>query len=307
MLDLQGLHARAALFRSVREFFSERGFLEVDTPIRQPVIIPECNIQPIIAEDQYLQTSPELCMKRLLANGCDKIFQICRCYRKNEIGHNHLEEFTMLEWYRTGSDYSHLMNDCEELLQFVVPQVIDIMLKDSPGSVELQEQHFEMTTPAVRLTVADAFNRYSPVSLDEALRDDQFDEVLVEHIEPHLGRGGPLLLIDYPAKLASLAQLSNSNPDVSERFELYMFGVELANGFTELTDPVEQRQRFAKELEAIGHFHGRKQDMPERFLEDLSGIQSAAGIALGLDRLFMQILGKKNVGDVVSFNSGDFC
>ncbi len=119
MLDLPGLQMRATLLRLIRSFFYKRGFLEVDTPLRQPVLIPESTIVPFTAEGQYLQTSPELCMKRLLARGCEKIFQICPCFRKGETGRLHLEEFTMLEWYRSRADYQDLMSDCEDLLRFI--------------------------------------------------------------------------------------------------------------------------------------------------------------------------------------------
>ncbi len=132
MLDLPGLHIRAALFRLVRQFFSDRGFLEVDTPVRLPVTIPESNITPLRAEDHFLQTSPELCMKRLLAAGCSKIFQICPCFRKGEHGSRHLEEFTMLEWYRTGADYHQLMSDCDALLFFIASGLKEMAPAHSP-------------------------------------------------------------------------------------------------------------------------------------------------------------------------------
>ena len=119
MLDIEGLHFRAALLAAIRHFFTGLGFLEVDTPLRQPVLIPESNIVPLTSEGQYLQTSPELCMKRLLAAGCTEIFQICPCFRKGERGRLHLEEFTMLEWYRVGADYRRLMADCEMLLRHI--------------------------------------------------------------------------------------------------------------------------------------------------------------------------------------------
>lgn len=306
MLDLEGLHTRAALLRSIREFFFSRGFLEVDTPLRQPVIIPEGNIIPITAEGQYLQTSPELCMKRMLAAGCTHIFQICPCFRKNERGRNHLEEFTMLEWYRRDADYHQLMADCEALLGFVVPKVAKYMAVEQRCSKELCDIQAILTADAERLTVAEAFSRYSPVPLRKALEEDRFDEVLVEYVEPHLGKDRPLFLLDYPAELASLARVKSACPPVAERFELYILGVELANGFTELTDPVEQRLRFTEEIERISRLQGRTHSMPERFLQELAQLESAAGIALGLDRLLMQITGKVNIQEVVSFNPGDF-
>jgi len=302
MLDRQGLHLRAALFASIRRFFSSRGFLEVDTPLRQPVIIPESNIVPLAAEGQYLQTSPELCMKRILAAGCDNIFQICPCFRRGERGRYHLEEFTMLEWYRFDADYRQLMDDCECLLAAVV--------KDLAGTVAGREGgalvRFDLARPWPRLSVEEAFRRYSPLSLERSMGDDCFEEMLVEHIEPHLGCAKPLFLYDYPVEMAALARTKPGQPTRAERFELYLHGVELANGFSELTDAREQRQRFAAELgriERMGRSHG---GMPARFLADLERLPAAAGIALGVDRLFMLLTGCEEIGRAVSFSPEDF-
>lgn len=306
MLDRQGLHLRAALFASIRRFFSSRGFLEVDTPLRQPVIIPESNIVPLIAEGQYLQTSPELCMKRILAAGCDKIFQICPCFRKGERGRYHLEEFTMLEWYRLDADYRQLMDDCECLLA----EVVDRMAKDVVGTASGGEAdvflRFDLERPWPRLSVEDAFRRYSPLSLERSMAGDCFEEMLVEHIEPNLGCDKPLFLYDYPVEMAALARKKPGQPTRAERFELYLHGVELANGFSELTDSDEQRQRFSNELgriEKMGLLHG---GMPERFLADLERLPAAAGIALGVDRLFMLLTGCGEIGKAVSFAPEDF-
>jgi lysyl-tRNA synthetase class 2 len=306
MLDRQGLHLRAALFASIRRFFSSRGFLEVDTPLRQPVIIPESNVVPLAAEGQYLQTSPELCMKRILAAGCDKIFQICPCFRKGERGRYHLEEFTMLEWYRLDADYRQLMDDCECLLA----EVVDRMAKDVVGTASGGEAdvflRFDLERPWPRLSVEDAFRRYSPLSLERSMAGDCFEEMLVEHIEPNLGCGKPLFLYDYPVEMAALARKKPGQPTRAERFELYLHGVELANGFSELTDSDEQRQRFSNELgriEKMGLLHG---GMPERFLADLERLPAAAGIALGVDRLFMLLTGCGEIGKAVSFAPEDF-
>lgn len=305
MLNLEGLHIRAALFRCIRDFFHQRGFLEVDTPIRQPVIIPESTIVPIMAQGQYLQTSPELCMKRLLAAGCEKIFQICPCFRKEEQGRLHLEEFTMLEWYRTNADYRQLMLDCEELVQYCVTSLQDSFPKMWSGDKQAAGIR-RWTNPSQRLTVKEAFHRFAPISMDEALQQDRFDEVLVEYVEPQLGTVGPCFLMDYPSELASLAKLDPDNPQVAQRFELYLGGIELANGFTELTDGREQRQRFAEELRKIEVTEGRDQRMPERFLTDLDLLEDAAGIAFGLDRMLMLLLDCRHIGDVVTFSPDDY-
>jgi elongation factor P--(R)-beta-lysine ligase len=306
MLDVQGLHLRAALFDSLRKFFKEQGFLEVDTPVRQKVILPEANIIPLESEDAFLQTSPELCMKRLLAAGCTKIFQICPCFRKEERGSRHLEEFMMLEWYRSDEDYHSLMEDCEGLIHRVVDDLKDSCPPDCSAYQtlakfqELTENRWE------RLTVTEAFTRYAPMALETALQEGRFDEILVEHVEPFLGEEQSTILYDYPVELASLARKKPGDGKVAERFELYISGVELANGFSELTDGGEQRKRFEDELNLIAERGGEDGKMPEQFLEDLEKIDSAAGIAFGIDRLLMLMAGKMDISNVVSFSPDDF-
>lgn len=295
---------RAAFFRLIRSYFYQDGFLEVDTPIRQPVYIPESNIVPIASEEQYLQTSPELCMKRLLSGGCNKIFQICHCFRKSEVGRLHLEEFKMLEWYRTGADYYQLMEDCETLIQFLFTELKKL---DIAGAIPHHPFFSEVRLWGKwdRMTVEEAFERYSPISLCQALADEKFDELLVEHIESNLGTHTPVFLYDYPVELGSLARKKESNPATVERFELYVNGVELANGFSELTDANEQRERFTAEIKAIAANAGTNVTMPEKFLEDLIHLNPAAGIALGVDRLFMIAMNQVEVSEVVTFSPND--
>lgn len=305
MLNLRGLHIRAALFRSIREFFTSQGFLEVDTPIRQTVIIPEANIVPLMSEGSFLQTSPELCMKRLLGSGCTKIFQICPCFRKGERGRNHLEEFTMLEWYRVDADYNWLMDDCEDLLQFISSTMKAYLPPERRGSFSELIADVDVSAGWEKITVADAFQQYSPVSIETALSEKTFDELLVEYVEPHLGRNRPAFLYDYPSELASLAKLKGGEESVAERFELYISGLEMANGFSELTDSVEQRSRFLAEIALIKENSGRNLQMPDTFLEDIGHIGRAAGIAFGLDRLTMLILGENDINRAVSFSPDD--
>ena len=299
MLDVPGLQMRATLFRLIRSFFFEQGFLEVDTPLRQPVLIPESTIIPLTAEGQYLQTSPELCMKMLLAVGCTKIFQICPCFRKEELGRLHLEEFTMLEWYRIEADYLTLMSECEALLRFIVQEMVLPKHSKNPDLFGLESEW-------QRFSVAEAFELFSPVSLDEAMEKDRFDELLVEFIEPQLGFGVPAFLYDYPVELASLAKCSTKNPRVAERFELYINGVELANGFSELTDSTEQRLRFSEEITIMEKYGRKGVEMPERFLDSLQELNNAAGIALGVDRLFMLLMGYDSLSESVPFHPNDF-
>ena len=295
MLDIQRLRIRAAFFQAVRRFFETRGYLEVDTPIRHPLVIPEQHIQHIPSSSSFLQSSPELYMKRLLAlGGCEKIFQICHCFREGERGRIHLEEFMMLEWYAKGADYTQLMKDCEDLIRFLAVQLEEHQF---PVAVDRQWEY---------LTVTEAFAQYSSISSEEALERDCFDEVLVEDVEPHLGTQRPTILYDYPLALASLARPKPDPLGLAERFELYVAGVELANGFSELTDALVQRQRFQQEHAAMAADGiGQEEAMPEHFLSALEEIDEAAGIAMGLDRLLMLFMGMECIGEIVSFAPED--
>jgi lysyl-tRNA synthetase class 2 len=296
MISSRRLRQRAAIIRAVRGFFEERDYLEIDTPLRLPVLAPEAWIEPELSGEHFLQTSPELCMKRLLAAGHSRLFQICHCFRKGERGRFHLPEFTMLEWYRTGSDYLDLMDECEELLRTVI-----LDCGSRPLFSGLAER-FPLELACERLTVAEAFARYAECSVAEALAADRYEEVLVAQVEPNLGVGGrPTFLHDYPAPLAALARLKPEEPAVAERFELYLGNVELANGFSELVDPVEQRQRFARDRAAICAGGRDPGPMPEKFLAVLGRIPAAAGIALGLDRLVMVLTGAASIDEAVAF------
>ena len=304
MLDLQGLQLRAALLRLVRKFFHQQGFLEVDTPIRQPVLLPESNIRPIHSGSWFLQTSPEQCMKRILARGKVNIFQICPCFRADERGSRHLEEFTMLEWYRIDGDYNDLMTDCQALLRYLKESLIATAeFRDTSAGSCIGTMPLE--TGWERITVAEAFIRWGSMTLDAALEADRFDELIVE-IEPHLGLSKPTFLYDYPAVCASLARLKEDDPNLAERFEFYINGIELANGFSELTDATEQRRRFEEELDRIEQRDGARPTMPEKFLEDLARLDRAAGIAFGLDRLLMLLMSADSIDDVVTFSPDNF-
>ncbi|MDA3785483.1 MAG: EF-P lysine aminoacylase EpmA [Deltaproteobacteria bacterium] len=292
---LQRLQQRAALIQAVRFFFIANGYLEVETPIRLPSLIPEAHIRPLASASWFLQTSPELCMKRLLAAGAPRLFQICKCFREGERGSRHLPEFTMLEWYRLDGHYQDLMTETQAFLQDLAARVQQERGYDQEIIGLLLQPHWQ------RWTLHEAFACHAPISLEKALADDCFEEILVEHVEPRLGLERPCFLHDYPTALGSLAKTSAENPEVAERFELYIRGVELANGFSELTDPVEQRSRFAQEAtlaRAQGSWFG---EVPEKFLADLATIEAACGIALGLDRLVMLLTGALTIDEVVTF------
>jgi len=295
MIPIHGLHLRAVLIQALRTFFVDRGYLEVETPIRIPAPAPEAHIVPLTSEGWFLQTSPELCMKRLLAAGIPRIFQLCKCFRKGERGDRHLPEFTMLEWYAARSDYRDLMTDCEALLRHLAAAM------DKGGVLEWQGRRIDLVPEWERITVAEAFHRYAPCTVEEALNQDQFDALLVEYVEPHLGMITPTFLCDYPAALGALARLSPDDPAVAERFELYVAGLELANGFSELVDSMEQRSRFLAEQEVIRSQGRDPGPMPEPFLVELAEMPPAAGIALGVDRLVMLFAGKDSIDQVVAF------
>jgi lysyl-tRNA synthetase class 2 len=234
-------------------------------------------------------------MKRLLAAGYQQIFQISKCFRAAERGNKHLPEFTMLEWYVAGFDYHQLMNQCEQMLIAAS--------KDMGHNQDIvwQNKKINLAAPWERITVADAFLKYAPVTLEEALVQDKFDEIMVEYIEPRLGIDRPTFIYDYPEKLAALAKIKMNDPTIAERFELYIGGLELANGFSELTDAKEQRQRFEEASEARTRKNWARYTMPEKFLQALQTMPQSAGIALGIDRLVMILADTDKIDDVVAF------
>ncbi len=286
---------RARMVQSLREFFITRGYLEIETPQLISAPAPETHIESIPVRDRYLHSSPELCMKRLLAFGFPKIFQIARCFRDGERGGFHLPEFSLLEWYRTKIDYHALMAECEALVLFLSHRF------DMGTRLRYRGVDIDLNRPWERISVQTAFDRYASVSLDQAMNSDRFDLVMVEEIEHHLGVTTPTFLYDYPAPLAALARLKPEDHSLAERFELYVAGVELANGFSELNDAREQRARFETALQERALLGKGISPMPERFLTALKHMPNAAGIALGVDRLAMMLSGADSIDQVVAF------
>jgi elongation factor P--(R)-beta-lysine ligase len=291
----KNLTRRADLLRLVRCFFVESGYLEVETPVRIPVPLPEAHIEVIAADGWALQPSPEICMKRLLTAGYEKIFQICKCFRKAERGRRHLPEMTMLEWYAVGETYLDLMTRCEELVLHIAQGL------GAGLSICYQGWTIDLTPPWERLTVADAFVRYGSLSMPAALAQGRFDAVMGLEIEPRLGLERPVFLYDYPAEHGSLARLKPGDRSVAERFELYIGGLELCNGFSELNDVTEQRRRFAVE-QALMQARGTPvHRLPEKFLAALAHMPPCAGNALGIDRLVMLFTDAAAIDEVVAF------
>lgn len=291
----KNLKLRADIISAVRSFFARLDYLEVETPCRIPAPAPELHIDAICSEKWFLQTSPELCMKRLLAAGYQRIFQICRCFRKNERGNKHLEEFTMLEWYCADSDYMDMMNNCEDLIMFAAEET------GCYDSFSYQGQKIDLKKPFDRLTVAEAFERYASIDMGTALELDKFDECMGLEIEPCLGRQKPLFLYDYPAQCNALARLSPDNPMIAERFELYIAGIELCNAFSELTDPQEQKSRFEEEEKNRRSIGKAPYPFPKKFIQDLAYMPPASGNALGIDRLTMLFADTETIDDIVTF------
>jgi len=291
----RALEQRARIVQEIRLFFVDQGFLEVETPHRIPAPAPESHIDAVPSGNWFLHPSPEICMKRLLAAGYAKIFQMSRCWREGERGRQHVPEFTLLEWYRTGDDYRTLMEDCEMLIS---------SLASTPGQEQrllFRGQEIDLSPPWERISVRNAFRAYSEVTPEVALDRGLFDEIMVQTIEPQLGMKKPSFLCDYPAERGALARLSRDDPTVAERFELYIGGLELANGFSELVDPEEQQRRFLLEQETRRSLGKPVYPMPEAFLDELEEMPPSAGIALGVDRLLMVLLDAATIDDVVAF------
>jgi elongation factor P--(R)-beta-lysine ligase len=289
------LQLRYQVVQAIRDFFLNAGFLEVQTPVRTPAPAPELHIDAVACSGWFLSTSPELYMKRLLAAGYDKIFQLAPAFRVGERGKIHHPEFTLLEWYRLGADYNSLQTDCRELLQAICRRL------GRSGGFRSQGRWLEIEGNWPRLTVYEAFRRFAGWELGAEPDADRFDLDLVEKVEPNLGAPTPVLLVDYPAGQAALARLKANDSSVAERFELYWAGIELANGFSELIDAVEQRERFRATNEARRQAGRTIYPESEAFLRSLDHLQPCAGIALGVDRLVLILGDATDLDQVVAF------
>lgn len=289
------LWVRARMVQAVRRYFIERDYLEVETPCRIPTLIPEMHIDAVACGDWFLHPSPELCMKQLLAAGFEKIFQICKCFREGERGGCHLPEFTILEWYRRDIDYISLMQECENLIISISSAI------GCGGDIMYQGNKIRIDGLWERLSVREAFNRYAPLPLAEAVNAGRFDDIMACHIEPNLGKECPTFLYDYPVSLGALARSKEEDPTLAERFELYIAGIELANAFSELIDAHEQKVRFAKVQEYRSSMGKPVYPLSNGFLHAFETMPESAGIALGMDRLAMIFTDSAKIDDVVTF------
>lgn len=311
------LRRRALVTAGTRAFFTARGYMEVETPIAVPVPGEEVHLSAFqtrrlrpdgSGEDLWLHTSPEFAMKKLLAGGAGRIFQLVRVWRNGEGSDLHAPEFTMLEWYRPGGSLTDLMDETEALLRAVLPPIVTCR------GITVDLARFE------RLSMAEAFDRYVGADLlattgDAAalaaqagtpLRDgedweDLFFRLLLARVEPAIGRGHPTFLTHWPAEQAALARRDPADPRVAERFELFACGMELANAFVELTDATEQRERFVTDRARRHALYGAVDwPMDEDFLDALAaGLPDCAGIALGFDRLAMLAAGADRIDQVL--------
>ena len=303
------LRLRAGILAKIRAFFADRGVMEVETSLlaRAPVTdvhlhALSCRYRGPGAADGltlYLQTSPEYAMKRLLAAGSGPIYQICRAFRDGEAGRRHNPEFTILEWYRPGWDHHLLMDEVDELLAATLGGRAGERLSSAEAFERYAgiDPHRESDAE-----LRDRVRRFGVPSADELARDDLLDLVLTHLIEPKLGHCQPTFIHEYPASQAALARIRAGDPPLAERFEVFVEGVEIANGYHELTDPGEQRRRFEADLEARRRLGLPEVPIDERLLTALEhGLPECAGVALGIDRLLMVAAGTRVLSDVVAF------
>ena len=324
------LAARGRILGAVRDFFAASDYVEVDTPALQvsPGLEPHLKAFATVLHDprdggarpRYLHTSPEFAMKKLVAGGMARIWQLAHAYRDGERSATHHPEFSMLEWYRAGAGYRDLMSECEALLRCVqeAAGVEALCWRGRGPDARLVWQ---------RLTVAEAFERHAGIDLLSTAPDPErpdagllgaaatrigiaphpgddweslYFRIFLERIEPHLGSPAPTILYDYPLALAALSRPKPDDPRLAERFELYVCGLELANAFGELTDPAEQRRRFAADQARKQALYGETYPVDEDFLAALEhGLPECAGIALGFDRLVMLATGAEHIEEVL--------
>jgi lysyl-tRNA synthetase class 2 len=301
---VDALRRRHTVLRAIRAFFDDQQFVETETPavVRSPGM--ELHLEAIevvgAGARRYLHTSPEYHMKRLLASGMTRIYQLCKCYRRGEHGALHQPEFTMLEWYRAFAGSDDVMRDTEQLVAALARALhgaTRIPACAARGAIDV-------TPPWPRLPVREAFERYAGVAMDDLVHDEEaFYRVLVDRIEPQLGRGRPVFLTRYPASMAALARVCDDDASVADRFEAYVDGIELCNGFGELTDAAEQRRRFEHDRERRAQLQRTVYPLDERLLGALSdGLPPSGGNALGVDRLIMLLLGARDIAEVVAFS-----
>jgi len=305
----RALERRAALLAEARAFFTERGVLEVDTPILSAAAVSDPQLESLATAiagmpgEFYLQTSPEYSMKRLLAAGSGDIYQICKVFRDAERGRWHNPEFTMIEWYRLSVDDAALMDEVEALVSRLLQPQRRLDRAERLSYSSALERHAGVD--AHRASDADlsaAAERHGIVCEARLDRDAKLDLLMGLVVGPQLGRERPCFICDYPASQAALARMKPGLPPVAARFELYLDGVELANGFHELQDAAEQRRRFDHDLRVRAERGQKRLALDEHLLAALeNGLPECAGVALGFDRLVALALGADSLGQAMAF------
>lgn len=288
---VSAMRRRAEIVRAMRRFFDERGFVEVTTPVMIAAPAPEPHIDCPPCGMKFLRASPELQMKKLLAAGMDKIYQIGPCFRDGEQGSRHNPEFTMLEWYRLNATYHNIEEDTKELLGHLLPFGQDVSAA-LPAQLRARGQQ----APAITVSVREMYVKHAGWDPFLEWNQNRFDYDMATKIEPNLPPGF-VFFTDYPCEAASLARIHG---DVAERWELYYNGLELANCFTELCDGDEQRRRFFAAREERRLLGESDYPIDEEFLETLPLVKSAAGVAMGIDRLVMALCGEDDIHAVMA-------
>jgi len=310
--SLDMLRLRAQLLAAIRQFFTQRQVMEVETPALAHYASTEVHLDSfstsLSGSDQslYLQTSPEYHMKRLLASGSGPIYQLGHAFRREESGRLHNPEFTMLEWYRPDFDHHQLMDEMQEFLQHVGLQSAGFGETRRISYASVFEQYAQLDPHTTEIAHIRKRATELGISIDNADqltdRDSWLDLILSHVIEPQLGQGEITFVYDYPASQASLARIRPDNPPIAERFEVYVRGIELANGFHELRDVVEQKQRLIQDQQHRQQLGLEVYELDPLFLAALAaGLPPCAGVALGLDRLLMLLTGVQTIDEVMAF------
>ena len=292
------LAARARMLCALRNWFAQHDFLEVESPVRLSAPALEDYIDAVEAgAGRWLRTSPELHLKRMLAAGYERIFEIGPCFRAGESGDHHREEFTMLEWYRRGGSWRELMADAQGMVRAAIAAI-------HPGKTALpfRGKLIRFDQNWQELTVSDAFERYAEMSLSEAIRRGEFELQLCEKVEPHLGNDAPLFLTEYPVECSGLSAPLEGRPGFVARWELYVAGLEIGNACSELVDPPEQERRFQATTELRARDHRPVYPMDQPFMNAIwNGLAPSAGTAIGLDRLAMVLTDAADIAEVRAF------
>lgn len=301
--SLSNLQKRAKLLRQIRAFFDERQVLEVETPLLSCTTTSDPHIQSIKVQDYYLQTSPEFAMKRLLPSGIGPIFQICKAFRDDEIGRLHNPEFTMLEWYRPGFDHHRLMDEVDNLLALILNTPTALRKTYQQTFVEnLSIDPLIATTQDLKHIA----NQHDLDYLDIQDKDIWLDLLFSHCIQPQLGFNQPYFIYDFPASQAALSKIRQDTPPVAERFEIIINGMEVGNGYHELTDPQEQEKRFKEDNQkriALGH---STVPVDHKLITALSNdFPESAGVAMGVDRLVLLACKATSLSEIMSFTLAD--